>query len=86
MFKGIKMCGEELLKEVLERLSAVEARIEGLERTLKDTLKRLETQNGRLWQLSRCEERLSGRISVLLLVIGASISAIIGAIARLFIR
>jgi len=86
MFEGIKMGGEELLKEVLERLSAVEVRIDGLERTLKDTLRRLETQNGRLWQLSQCEGRLSGRMSMLLFVIGATISAVIGAVARLLVR
>jgi len=80
------MGGNELLKEVLGRLSAVEARIEGLERALKDTLKRLETQNGRLWQLSQCEGRLSGRISVLLLIIGATISAVVGALARLILH
>ena len=80
------MGGDELLKEVLGRLSAVEARIEGLERALKDTLKRLETQNGRLWQLSQCEGRLSGRISVLLLIIGATISAVVGALARLILH
>ena len=80
------MGGDELLKEILERLSAVEARIEGLERTVKDTLRRLETQNGRLWQLSRCEGRLSGRISVLLLAVGAAISAVVGAIVRLIIK
>ncbi len=80
------MGGDELLKEVLGRLSAVEARIEGLERALKDTLKRLETQNGRLWQLSQCEGRLSGRISVLLLIIGATISAVVGALARLILQ
>jgi len=80
------MGGDELLKEVLGRLSAVEARIEGLERALKDTLKRLETQNGRLWQLSQCEGHLSGRISVLLLIIGATISAVVGALARLILQ
>jgi len=80
------MGGDELLKEVLGRLSAVEARIEGLERALEDTLKRLETQNGRLWQLSQCEGRLSGRISVLLLIIGATISAVVGALARLILH
>jgi len=80
------MGGDELLKEILERLSAVEARIEGLEQALRDTLKRLETQNGRLWQLSQCEGRLSGRISVLLLAVGAAISAVAGAIARLITK
>ena len=80
------MAGERLLKEILARLATVEARIEGLEQALRNMIRRIETQNGRLWQLSQCEGRLSGRLSVLLLIIGATISAIVGALARLIMH
>jgi len=80
------MAGERLLKEILARLATVEARIEGLEQALRNMIRRIETQNGRLWQLSQCEGRLSGRLSVLLLIIGATISAIVGALARLILH
>ena len=80
------MAAERLLKEILARLATVEARIDGLEQALRDMIRRVETQNGRLWELSQCEGRLSGRLSVLLLIIGAAISAAVGALARLILH